>query len=131
MAELRGAPVRASSPQGRFTEGAVAVDGSVLEDVEAYAKHLLLRVAGERRVHVHLGMQGRWFRYDEPTTPPLPQVRLRLANDTVEGPARLAVPESEARKVYKQQSCRDCDAPVTTSAVGGRAAYHCPVEQPD
>jgi endonuclease-8 len=50
---------------------------------------------------------------------------------TVEGPDRLAVPESEARKVYKQQSCRDCGAPVTTTTVGSRTAYHCPVEQPD
>jgi endonuclease-8 len=50
---------------------------------------------------------------------------------TVDGPDRLEVPESEARKVYKQTHCRDCGAPVVTGQVGGRTAYHCPVEQPD
>ena len=49
---------------------------------------------------------------------------------TVERPDRLTVPESEARKVYKQQRCRDCGAAVVTTRVGGRTAYHCPVEQP-
>jgi endonuclease-8 len=245
MAELRGTRMRVSSPQGRFTEGAGAVDGAVLEDVQAYGKHLLLRVDEVRHVHVHLGMQGKWFRYVDSDTPPLPQVRLRLANAvvawdliapaqcelldrtrvtalvtrlgpdplrpdadeerattalgsargpigaalldqsliagvgnvfrsealhavgvapgrparsmsreelsalwavlrqmmaqavedgrivTVDGPDRLAVPESAARKVYKQQNCRDCGAPVRTSVVASRTAYHCPVEQPD
>lgn len=245
MAELVGTRVQASSPQGRFADGAVAMDGASLEDVEAYGKHLLLRVGAEKHVHVHLGMQGKWLRYPDPRTPPLPQVRLRLANAavawdlvapaqcelwdrprvtalltrlgpdplrpdadeeravtalgrapgaigaalldqsliagvgnvfrsevlhalgvapgraarsmtpaelsalwtvlrqmmsqavedgrivTVDGPDRLTVPESAARKVYKQQNCRDCGAPVTASAVAGRTAYHCPVEQPD
>lgn len=49
---------------------------------------------------------------------------------TVEGPDRLSVPEGEARKVYKQDRCRDCGAEVVVSQVGGRTAYHCPVEQP-
>ncbi|HJR37538.1 MAG TPA: Fpg/Nei family DNA glycosylase, partial [Nocardioidaceae bacterium] len=49
---------------------------------------------------------------------------------TVDGPDRLSLPESEARKVYKQERCRDCGAPVVTSEVGSRTAYHCPVEQP-
>lgn len=49
---------------------------------------------------------------------------------TVDGPNRLNLPESEARRVYKQQRCLDCGAPVVTDQVGGRTAYHCPVEQP-
>jgi len=49
---------------------------------------------------------------------------------TVDGPDRLSVPESQSRKVYKQEHCRDCGAPVVTSRVGRRTAYHCPVEQP-
>ncbi|HYO40252.1 MAG TPA: hypothetical protein VER39_11400 [Nocardioidaceae bacterium] len=50
---------------------------------------------------------------------------------TVDGPDRLAIPEAEARKVYRQQECRDCGAPVVTGSVGGRTAYSCPVEQAD
>ncbi|MCW2815924.1 MAG: putative glycosylase [Nocardioides sp.] len=49
---------------------------------------------------------------------------------TVETPDRLAVPEAESRRVYKQEHCRDCGAVVEVAQVGGRTAYHCPVEQP-
>ncbi len=49
---------------------------------------------------------------------------------TVEAPDRLALPEAESRRVYKQERCRDCGAPVEVGQVGGRTAYHCPVEQP-
>ncbi|PRX96328.1 DNA-formamidopyrimidine glycosylase family protein [Allonocardiopsis opalescens] len=49
---------------------------------------------------------------------------------TVDAADRAAVPEDEARKVYKQTRCRDCGAPVVTGTVGGRTAYHCPREQP-
>jgi endonuclease-8 len=49
---------------------------------------------------------------------------------TVDGPDRLAVPEAEARHVYKQQHCRDCGAPVEVRQIGGRTAYVCPLEQP-
>ena len=48
---------------------------------------------------------------------------------TVDGPDRLALPESEARHVYKQQHCRDCGTPVEVSEIGGRTAYVCPVDQ--
>jgi endonuclease-8 len=244
MSELQGQKLRASSPQGRFIDGAAAVDATVLERAEAYGKHLLLRLSSGDYVHVHLGMQGKWFRSTDPTAPPLPQVRLRMATDsvawdlvapskcelldpprvaallsrlgpdplrpdanlrealqawsraagaigavlldqavvagignvfrsealhavgiaprrragalterellalwrvlqqmmsqavedgrivTVDGPDRLNLPETEARKVYKQERCRDCGAPVVTDQVGGRTAYHCPVEQP-
>jgi endonuclease-8 len=49
---------------------------------------------------------------------------------TVDVPDRLAVPEDEARRVYKQAHCRDCGADVDVGQVGGRTSYSCPVEQP-
>ena len=245
LAELEGPPLRASSPQGRFSAGADRIDGARLEGTDAHGKHLLLSMSTGDHLHVHLGMQGKWFRYPDPTSTPLKQVRLRLATDTVawdliapsvcdllddEGlgrlasglgpdplrsdadvqaaisalaadarpigaalldqavvagvgnvfrnealhavrvnPARpsralppellhelwevlrtmmaqgvedgriitvdaedrLAVPEAEARRVYKQEHCRDCGAPVTVATIGGRTAHFCPVEQPD
>ena len=244
MAELAGRAVRATSPQGRFAEGAAAVDGAVLAPPGAHGKHLFLPTTAGPAVHVHLGMRGIWLRSTDVAAPPRPQVRLRLADDTVawdlvapstcelldpagvaavvarlgpdplrpdadpdravaalgaapgpiaaalldqgvvagvgnvfrsealhavgiaptrparatgpaelrelwavlqrmmaravedgrivtvEGPDRLDVPESEARKVYKQEHCRDCGAAVVTAQVGGRTSYHCPVEQP-
>jgi endonuclease-8 len=79
LAELVGQAPAAWSPQGRFAEGAARIDGARLEAVEAYGKHLLVRFAGDRTVHAHLGMRGKLLRVADPSRPPLPQVRLRLA----------------------------------------------------
>jgi endonuclease-8 len=49
---------------------------------------------------------------------------------TVDAPDRSAVPEAEARRVYKRSHCYDCGAPVVVGEIGGRTSYHCPVEQP-
>jgi endonuclease-8 len=244
LAELEGARVRVSSPQGRFAAGAVRVDGSVVERIEPFGKHLFVCLSTGVNVHVHLGMQGKWLRFDDPAGTPLKQVRLRLATAqvawdliapsvcelldddgmtavtsvlgpdplrpdadvttaiaamssdprpvgtvlldqavvagvgnvfrnealhalgvhpgrscrtmgadrltdlwavlhrmmsravedgriiTVDAADRLSLSEAESRRVYKQQRCRDCGAPVTVSTVGGRTAYSCPVEQP-
>jgi endonuclease-8 len=75
--DLAGAPVAASSPQGRFD--ARAVDGLVLERVEAAGKHLLHVFRGGPVVHVHLGLRGLYLRYDDPAAPSRAGVRLRLA----------------------------------------------------
>ena len=74
--ELVGRRLGASSPQGRFAEGAAAIDGCVLRAVEAFGKHLLLDV-GDVHLHVHLGMRGAMFRSDPHGTPKT-GVRLRL-----------------------------------------------------
>jgi endonuclease-8 len=49
---------------------------------------------------------------------------------TVDATDPAAVPEAEARRVYKRERCYDCGAPVVVGEVGGRTSYHCPVEQP-
>lgn len=49
---------------------------------------------------------------------------------TVDAADRSAVPEAEARRVYKRPQCYDCGAAVVVGQVGGRTSYHCPVEQP-
>jgi endonuclease VIII len=82
LGELAGQALAASSPQGRFTEGAAQIDGTRLEVAEAYGKHLLVRFAGGRTVHVHLGMRGKLLGVVDPSRPPRPQVRLRLAGAT-------------------------------------------------
>lgn len=47
-------------PRGRATGVARAVDGRVLEGVDAVGKHLLLRFEGGVVVRSHLRMSGRW-----------------------------------------------------------------------
>jgi endonuclease-8 len=48
------------NPRGLATGVARAVDGRVLESVEAVGKHLLLRFEGGVVVRSHLRMNGRW-----------------------------------------------------------------------
>jgi len=243
LGELQGAPLRASSPQGRFSADAARLDGALVVRIEPFGKHLFLRMSSGVILHVHLGMQGKWLRYTDPAGAPLKQVRLRratplvardliapsvcelldddgmgrvtsglgpdpllpdadvasavaaLASDrrpigsvlldqavvagvgnvfrnealhavgvnprrasrsmnsdqlaglwrvlqsmmcqavedgriiTVDAVDRLSLLESESRRVYKQEHCWDCGAPVTISRVGGRTAYFCPIEQ--
>ncbi len=50
----------ASSPQGRFAEGAAALDGRRLEVAEAWGKQMFLGFEGEVWLRVHLGMYGMW-----------------------------------------------------------------------
>ena len=59
---LVGERVEASSPnpRGAATNVARAIDGRVLESVEAVGKHLLLRFEGGVTVRSHLRMTGRW-----------------------------------------------------------------------
>ena len=73
-----GRPVGVASPQGRFTVGAGELDGRVLRDTEAYGKHLLHHYEGDRSVHVHLGLYGRFSDGEGPVPEPVGQVRMRL-----------------------------------------------------
>ncbi|MFI7283947.1 Fpg/Nei family DNA glycosylase [Micromonospora chersina] len=76
-----GDKVHAASPQGRFAEGAARLTGTVLDDTEAYGKHLLHHYAGELTLHVHLGLYGKVTDGPGEPPPPVGQVRLRLTSD--------------------------------------------------
>ncbi len=55
-----GARLSASSPQGRFTAGAVRIDGRVLESASAHGKQLFLRFDSDLVLRTHLGLYGAW-----------------------------------------------------------------------
>jgi DNA-formamidopyrimidine glycosylase len=88
-----GRRVSVSSPQGRFAESAVLVDGSVVRGAEAAGKHLFVELDGDRVVHVHLGLIGRFDVHPEATEVPAPvgQVRLRLATSCAYADLRGAI----------------------------------------
>jgi endonuclease-8 len=50
---------------------------------------------------------------------------------TVEAEDRLAVPEAESRRVYKQELCYDCGTPIVTGTINQRTTYACPRCQPE
>ncbi|MDQ4212648.1 Fpg/Nei family DNA glycosylase [Microbacterium sp. ASV81] len=55
-----GKPVAASSPQGRFAEGAALLDGRAVESVQAVGKQMFLETEGDLWLRVHLGLYGAW-----------------------------------------------------------------------
>lgn len=55
-----GKPVAASSPQGRFAEGAAELDGRVATSVQAVGKQMFVEAEGDLWLRVHLGMYGAW-----------------------------------------------------------------------
>lgn len=73
-----GLAVAASSPQGRFAEGARWLDGRVLSAADAHGKHLLLGFDDDRTLHVHLGIYGKYAFGEGPAPAPVGVVRLRL-----------------------------------------------------
>jgi DNA-formamidopyrimidine glycosylase len=81
-AAFGGRVVRVSSPQGRFAADAALVDGAVCTGADSAGKHLFVELAGDRIIHVHLGLIGKFDVLPAPAPPPVGQVRLRLQNDT-------------------------------------------------
>jgi len=102
-----GWPVRASSPQGKFSDGAALLDGQPMSGADAYGKHLFLGFEAVGWVHVHLGLYGKFTFGTGPAPAPVGQVRLRLSGGRtadghyadLRGPARcelLTEPEKSA-----------------------------------
>lgn len=83
--DFAGQRVLVSSPQGRFpAEELVDADGRAhLERVEAYGKHLFYVFEGERVVHVHLGLFGKFFRRRTPAPASRSSTRLRLEGEAM------------------------------------------------
>ncbi|MDP9797529.1 endonuclease-8 [Catenuloplanes nepalensis] len=78
---LAGQSVEVTSPQGRFAADAELVTGRILEDTSAYGKHLFHHYAGDRIVHVHLGLYGKFATGPLPVPEPVGLIRMRLAGE--------------------------------------------------
>ncbi len=99
---LVGRRVSASSPQGRFAEGAAQLDGRVLLGTDAWGKHLFHKY-DDLWLHVHLGLFGKYADGRVPAPEPRGALRLRLTSDEhwldLRGPTAcelLATPERDA-----------------------------------
>jgi formamidopyrimidine-DNA glycosylase len=55
-----GKTFSASSPQGRFAEGAAVLDGRAAVSVQAVGKQMFLEAEGDVWLRVHLGLYGAW-----------------------------------------------------------------------
>lgn len=102
-------PVGVSSPQGKFSDAAALLDGTVLTDAQAHGKHLFLGFGASAPaahwVHIHLGLFGKVGFGTHPVPPPTDTVRLRLvgrdAYADLRGPATCAlVTDAEKEAVH-------------------------------
>ena len=75
-----GRVVRVQSPAGRFAADAAVLDGTVLVEADSAGKHLFLEFEGERFIHIHLGLIGKFDVSTGVDAIPQPRgvVRLRL-----------------------------------------------------
>ncbi len=83
-AAFAGTTPQVSSPQGPFVEGAALLDGHGVLGADAWGKHLFVDFSAQRRLHVHLGLIGKFTVTAVPQGMPSPPVRgavrLRLAD---------------------------------------------------
>ncbi len=71
----------ATSPQGRFAEGAARLDGQIVTGVDAHGKHLFYRFDSGDVLHVHLGLFGKFRLRSLPAPDPSPNARLVMETD--------------------------------------------------
>jgi len=83
--------VEVTSPQGRFAEGAAAVDGHVFERAESAGKHLFAEFSNGMIVHVHLGLIGMFAIQDGPPPDPVGALRLRIVSPDAYADLRGAI----------------------------------------
>ncbi len=88
---LVGRRINATSPQGRFADGAALIDGAEVVGTDAWGKHLFHSYAdhpgGDPLVlHVHLGLYGKFREGRGEPDPPRGALRLRLVTDHEDGP---------------------------------------------
>jgi endonuclease-8 len=98
---LGAEPLRASSPQGRFADGASLLDRERIVRADAWGKYLFVETTGSLILHVHLGLIGKFRPVPLPPPAPRPTIRLRLHNDgacwDLTGPTRCALVTPDER----------------------------------
>ena len=111
-----GTTIKASSPQGRFADGATHLDGKMMTKTTAHGKHLFLHF-DEDIVHIHLGLYG-WFKLRKnKEQQPTENTRLRIMNDSyisdLSAPTKCEIIDSAAMLAIQNRLGQD---PLHTDA---------------
>lgn len=123
---LLGKRFTATSPNGRFTEGAKAIDGKIFSRIEAVGKNLFAFFTDEKKskeddavvVHVHFGMAGAWavFQGDEPVPEPTPTNRLRLHREGITADLSAMTCQHGGIELYQQKRAKLGEDPLRDDA---------------
>ncbi|WP_248123548.1 Fpg/Nei family DNA glycosylase [Micrococcus lacusdianchii] len=101
-----GQMLRATSPQGRFADGAALLDGRILERAWAHGKHFFADMAGGVTLHIHLGLYGAMsFGGDE----------VFAAASSIGAPRRIGEQETRTPIASASQADDDDPRPPATS----------------
>lgn len=88
---LVGRRFQASSPNGRFSDGAAAIEGKVLLRIEVHGKNLFYFFEGGAIIHIHFGMSGHFSVHKADKAPEATEkTRLRLVEPEADLVAQLS-----------------------------------------
>ncbi len=95
----------ATSPQGRFSEGAAQISGNRCAGIEAVGKHLLYHFENGLCIHIHLGLAGKIYRNAQPADPPRDVVRIRMESAShvvdITGPAICEILDTRQTSTFR------------------------------
>jgi formamidopyrimidine-DNA glycosylase len=124
---LVGKKFIAWSPNGRFTDGANAINGKTFSKIEAVGKNLFAFFVDEDKkdqdqaevvVHVHFGMSGRWAVYlnDEKPEEPTKTNRLRLECPGIVADLSAMTVQYGRIELYKEKRAKLGEDPLRNDA---------------
>ena len=117
-----GQRVRASSPQGRFADGAALLDGHIPVESAAHGKHFFLTFDHGLMLNVHLGMYGAWtFGGDHTFT----------AASSIGAPRRIGEREVHRASAEPDHQPPDDDRPAPADTSGDATAGRDAVVPPE
>ncbi|TDW31317.1 Fpg/Nei family DNA glycosylase [Cryobacterium psychrophilum] len=110
-----GHPVRFSSPQGRFVEGAAVLDGRTMTDARAVGKQMFLEFDHELWLRIHLGLYGAWdFSGDLLLDATIASANGRMGQTNQRGTDLNAVPDASILDTAGENSLHSIGAPRRT-----------------
>mmetsp|Transcript_18749 Transcript_18749/g.75330 ORF Transcript_18749/g.75330 Transcript_18749/m.75330 type:complete len:544 (-) Transcript_18749:1984-3615(-) len=124
---LLNSVVAASSPNGKFADGASAISGKTLARIEAHGKNLFYFFGNDGKprsdlvvVHIHFGMSGRFTLFNAPGPEPGVNVRLKLTTSNTEAYLSSMICQHGGLELYDEKVNKLGEDPLREDAVSER-----------
>ncbi|KAJ8905484.1 hypothetical protein NDN08_001991 [Rhodosorus marinus] len=124
---LLNSVVGASSPNGKFADGASAISGKTLARIEAHGKNLFYFFGNDEKprsdlvvVHIHFGMSGRFTLFNAPGPEPGANVRLKLTSSNTEAYLSSMICQHGGLELYDEKVNKLGEDPLREDAMSER-----------